>query len=142
MRTNKSSYSLSITCKQQDFIFNMLQQLRWLEYTTDNREVTGSIPVWSTSKRDSGSNPALGPVVQLGQNTLTPNLAINGPYARDIRQQLSLVEHQIWDLVAAGSSPVYRTSKDVYSKASFRRLWVRAPRKAPFSFFGGIGLRV
>lgn len=27
----------------------MLQQLRWLEYTTDNREVTGSIPVWSTN---------------------------------------------------------------------------------------------
>lgn len=44
--------------------------------------------------------------------------------------------------MAAGSSPVYRTSKDVYSKPSFRRLWVRAPRKAPFSFFGGIGLRV
>ena len=81
-----------------------------------NRKVAGSIPAVSTSKRDSGSNPALGPVVQLGQNILTPNLAVNGPYARDIRQQLSLVEHQIWDLVAAGSSPVYRTIKDTYSK--------------------------
>ena len=29
----------------------MLQQLRWLEYTTDNREVTGSIPVWSTKRK-------------------------------------------------------------------------------------------
>ena len=68
----------------------MLLQFRWLEHSTDNRKVAGSIPAKSTSKRDSGSNPALGPVVQLGQNALTPNLTVNGPYVRDIRQQFSL----------------------------------------------------
>ena len=44
------------------------------------------------------------------------------------------LERLIWDQEAAGSSPVFRTIKDVYSKPSFRRLWVRAPRKAPLAF--------
>ena len=134
MRTNKSSYSLSITCKQQDFIFNMLLQFRWLEHSTDNRKVAGSIPAKSTSKRDSGSNPALGPVVQLGQNALTPNLAVNGPYARDIRQQFSLARTRDLGSRGRGFKSLLPDHKDVYSKPSFRRLWVRAPRKAPLAF--------
>ena len=87
----------------------MLQQLRWSEYTTDNREVTGSIPVWSTNISGCSS---------------------------------VWLERVIWDHEAAGSSPVIRTIKDTYSNPSIRRLWVQIPWKAPFSFFGGNGLRV